>query len=292
MKKNVLLCLLFIFLLGGCSHTDSSPNIAATTLPVYDFTMALCEGTGLTVERVITESVSCLHDYTLQVRQMQLIEGADCIVISGAGLEDFLNDVLNDSHTIIDSAKDIALLCGSNSHDDHGHEHAHTHESDPHIWLSPENAKIMAYNICEGLSKQYPEHASILSNNLQNLTAELDALIQYGEDALHTLSSHDIITFHDGFAYLADAYHLHILRAVEEESGSEASAAELKELIACVRDNHLRAIFTESEGSTAAADIISAETGVPVFTLNMGISGEGYFLTMYHNINTLKEALE
>ena len=101
-----------------------------------------------------------------------------------------------------------------------------------------------------------------------------------------------MITFHDGFAYFADAFGLHILEAIEEESGSEASAAELISLINLVEDHNITAIFTERNGSASAASVIASETGVKIFTLDMAISGESYFEAMYHNIDTLKEALE
>ena len=90
---------------------------------------------------------------------------------------------------------------------------------------------------------------------------------------------------------IAESFDLHILRAVEEESGSETSAKELTELISLIKDNNLPAIFTEINSSAAAAKIIAAETGVSVHALDMGISSNSYFEAMYHNIDTIKEAL-
>ena len=226
------------------------------TLPVYEFTSRLCESTPLTVTRLVTESVSCLHDYSLNVRQVKAAEAAQVVVISGAGLEDFLDSILDDSD-IIDSSEDIALLHMEEEHD-HGHEDHH-HEDDPHIWLSPENAKVMAGNICVGLSQRYPEYADTFSANLDRLLEDLDALQSYGEFSLSGLGCRNLVTFHDGFSYFAQAFDLTILEAVEEESGSEASAQELKHLIGVVRENDLPAIFTERNGSTSAAGSSSAE---------------------------------
>ena len=78
---------------------------------------------------------------------------------------------------------------------------------------------------------------------------------------------------------------------MEEESGSEASAGELIELTKLVREYSLPAVFAEVNGSTAAARIICAETGAKRYTLDMAMSGESYFTAMYHNIDTIKEAL-
>lgn len=55
-------------------------------------------------------------------------------MISGAGLEDFLDSILDDSD-IIDSSEGIALLHMEEEHD-HGHEDHH-HEDDPHILAFP-----------------------------------------------------------------------------------------------------------------------------------------------------------
>ena len=290
MRKTFLFpaLLALLMLLSGCRSQAQPAQIAATTLPVYEFTSRICEGTPLTVTRLVTESVSCLHDYSLNVRQVKAAEAAQVVVISGAGLENFLDSILDDSD-IIDCSDGTALLHAEEEHD-HGHEDHH-HEDDPHIWLSPENAKIMAGNICTGLSQRYPEYADVFSENLDGLLEDLDALQSYGKYSLSGLNCRNLVTFHDGFSYFAQAFDLTILEAVEEESGSEASAQELKHLIGIVREHDLPAIFTERNGSTSAAGVISRETGVTVYSLDMAMAGDSYFDAMYRNIDTIKEAL-
>ncbi len=286
MKKLFSLLGLLSILLSGCAAQETA-DIAATTLPVWEFTAALCQDTGLSVTRLVTESVSCLHDYSLNVRQVKAAEAANCIVISGGGLEEFMSDLL-DGKVTVDASSGIALLEGCHDHDHQGHHH----EADSHIWLSPANALQMARNICKGLSETYPRHATKFSENLTALEAKIQAVQAYGDTQLSGLSSRKLITFHDGFAYFAQAFDLEIVKAIEEESGAEASAAELKEIVALVRSQDLPAIFTETNGSTSAAAIISAETGVPCFSLDMAMAGESWFDAMYRNIDTLKEALQ
>ena len=298
MKKisYLILLALLLSLFSGCSQEKQEAQVAATTLPVYEFTSRLCEGTGISVTRLVTESVSCLHDYTLQVAQMRAISAAEVAVISGAGLEEFLEDALDSADTLIDASQGIDLLCpeeeGGHSHEEHEDHDGHHHEYDPQIWLSPACAKVMAQNICTGLSRQFPESSDNFETNLTALLTELDALQAYGEEQLSSLSCRELITFHDGFSYMADAFGLTILEAVEEESGSEAAASELIELIEMVEHHNLPAIFTETNGSTAAAGIIAAETGAAIYSLDMAMAGDSYFDAMYHNIDTLKEALQ
>ena len=290
--KKIIPFLIFVMLLSGCGKAETPPDIAATTLPVYDFTQALCQDTPLRVGRLITESVSCLHDYSLKVYQVKMAEAAQTLVISGAGLEEFMEDILDGSKTI-DASQGINMLPGQEEdHHDHQDDDGHHHESDPHIWLSPENAKRMAQNICRGLTDRYPRYADTFQKNLTPLLEKLDALEAYGHQQLENLSCRELITFHDGFSYFAQAFDLEILAAVEEESGSEASAKELIGLITLVRSRGVPAIFTETNGSPSAAGIIGAETGVKIRALDMAMAGDSYFDAMYRNIRAIKEAME
>jgi len=290
--KTILAAALGAVLLCGCAPKMDYAPIAATTLPVWDFTSRLCQDTPLTVTRLVTEQVSCLHDYSLNVRQVKAAEAAQVVVISGAGLEDFLDDLLLDVPTI-DASQGISLLHSDEEHEEEHHheEDGHHHEDDPHIWLSPENAMAMAQNICEGLSQEYPAYTDTFRANLEDLLSQLDALQAYGEAQLSDLQCRELIPFHDGFSYFAQAFHLTILESVEEESGSEASAKDLIHLTKLVREHSLPAIFTEASGSDSAAGIIARETGCKVYSLDMAMSGDSYFEAMYHNIDTIREAL-
>ena len=118
MKRFIAIICAYIFLLvlSGCKTNQEPAYVVATTKPVYDFTAYLCQGTDVTVSLLVTENVSCLHDYTLQVQQMRSIEGAQMVVISGAGLEEFLHDALQNANHITDASQGIALHCGEADH--------------------------------------------------------------------------------------------------------------------------------------------------------------------------------
>lgn len=285
----ITLILLFS-LLTGC-HSTENAQIAATTLPTYEFTVRLCDRTGLKVAPLLSGGVSCLHDYSLQISQMRIVTSAEAVICSGAGLEDSFHDILDQANVIVDASDTVSLLCSESHEHEHSHNHDHDSASDPHFWLDPRNASIMAETICQNLCRMYPQHQEIFKTNLTLLQKELDELFQYGKNTLSQLNCRDMITFHDGFSYFAEAFDLHILAAIEEEAGSETSAKKLKALIAAVEEHQLPAIFVETNGSTASASVIASETGVKIFTLDMAITGESYFTAMYANIQTVKEAL-
>ena len=289
MKKiSLFISVAILLCLVGCAAPQDAPSVVATTKPVYDFTSLLCQGTDIQVGLLIAENVSCLHDYSLRVNQVRMAEAAEVIVISGAGLEAFMEDLLIGCDHLIDSSEDIPLLGCDEAHE---LDHDHNHEADAHIWLSPLNAKKMTQNICAGLCLAYPEHTATFQKNLAQLEEELDALQTYGEEALSSLSCRKLVTFHDSFGYLAHAFNLSIVASMEEESGSEASAKELIELINLIENHQIPAIFAETNGSLSAPGIISAEIGVPVHTLDMAMGESSYFESLRYNIDTLKEAL-
>ena len=281
--------LLLILLLIGCSAPQQPAQIAATTGPVAQFAAAIADGTGITVAQVISDSISCLHDYSLSVRQMEVLTGSRIVLISGAGLEESMEDVL-ETVDFTDCAVGVSML-EADGHAHEEHDHGHHHEHDPHIWLSPANAAIMAENICAALTEQYPEHAEVFRTNTDMLTGRLQEMQVYGEQQLSGLSCRELVTFHDGFAYFAHAFGLEIAAAIEEESGSEASAADLIEIIETIEHHGVPAVFTEVNGSVSAAAIIEAEIGIPSYPLDTAMNTD-YFTAMKQNIDTLKEALQ
>ncbi len=287
---KLVLILALILALAGCAAQEPA-DIAATTGPVAQFAQAIAAGSGVTVTQVITDSVSCLHDYSLSVRQMEALETSRAVLISGAGLEETMESALKAAETIYDCSAGIPLL----EMDGHHHEETedgHHHDHDPHYWLDPAKAAIMAENIRAALTELYPEQEALFKENCDVLLRDLQDLEAYGREQLSDLSCRELITFHDGFSYFADHFDLHIAAAMEEESGSEASARDLMSLAALIETAGVPAIFTEINGSPSAAAILTAETAVPSYALDMAMGGSVYFDAMIHNIDTLKEALQ
>lgn len=257
-------------------------TVVCTTYPVYLFASAVTGGIdGVVVERLDTGSTSCLHDYTLSMEDMKKLEGADVIAINGAGLEEFLEDALAASDArIIDCSEGIELLENLSHHhdedeeDDHGHDHGHW---DPHYWMDPENARIMAANLRDGLEQIDPDNGKRYGTNASGLDWELHCC---GENAKAELEGYsylldpNLITFHDGFQYFAKAFGLNLLASIEEEAGSEASAREIMEITELVKEYSIPVIYTEINGSDATAKAVARETGCQVSTLTM-IMGDG-----------------
>lgn len=313
MKRRMIPFLLVLCLLAGCGggssgKTDGQLTVLATTYPIYLFASSITQSVeGVTVERLDTGSVSCLHDYTLSVQDMKKIEQADLIAMNGVGLEEFMDDALAGSGAAVaDCSKGVELLFTlehdhEGGHEDHDHDHG---DYDPHYWMDPNNARIMVENLRSALSELDPEHAREYQEQASQLDGDLVSLDLYlRQDVLGAQlldqgkTVPGLITFHDGFQYFAHAYGLPLLSAIEEEAGSEASAKEILEITQLVEEYHIPVIFTEFNGSDATANAIARETGCQVAQLTMmmdqpetpleDIFGNDYLDGMAHNMWTI-----
>ena len=107
-----------------------------------------------------------------------------------------------------------------------------------------------------------------------------------------------VVTAHDAFGYLADAYGLTFLAPVGIDTEAEPSAQELAELITQLRDEKVAALFVENITSPALVRQISDETGIEVggrlFSDALSERGDpatSYLAMFQHNLGTIVDAL-
>ena len=297
-RKNMLFCLLasLCLLLTGCGGTntagggkDGSFHIVTSFYPMYVATINITQGVdGVTVTNMTKPQTGCLHDYQLMTEDMKTLEKADVFVINGAGMESFLDKVVNQQKNlkIIDASKGIELLKDGD-------------EENPHVWLSVTDAILQVKNIAEQLKAADPKHADAYEKNAAAYIKKLEALKAEMHAELDTVPNKDIVTFHEAFPYFAKEFGLNIISVVEREPGTEPTPAELQETIEQVKKLPVKVLFTEPQYSPSAAETIARETGAKIYTLDPVVTGEAndqalnaYIDTMKKNMETLKTALQ
>ena len=297
-RKNMLFCLLvsLCLLLTGCGGTntagggkDGSFHIVTSFYPMYVATINITQGVdGVTVTNMTKPQTGCLHDYQLMTEDMKTLEKADAFVINGAGMESFLDKVIEQQKNlkIIDASKGIELL----KDDD---------EENPHVWLSVTDAILQVKNIAEQLKAADPKHADAYEKNAAAYIKKLEALKAEMHAELDTVPNKDIVTFHEAFPYFAKEFGLNIISVVEREPGTEPTPAELQATIEQVKKLPVKVLFTEPQYSPSAAETIARETGAKIYTLDPVVTGEAndqalnaYIDTMKKNMETLKTALQ
>lgn len=304
LKRAVaILLIISLLFLCACSREPNGDEtvITASFYPVYIFTKNLLDGVdGVSVRRLAENHVGCLHDYTLLASDARLLADSAALVINGAGMESFIEDAYknNEELFIIDSSVGIELIseCEEHEgHEEHSHE-GHSHEVNSHIWMSVDNAVLQVENIAASLCEIFPESAQkimhnrdVYSGRLKMLKAEL---IRDG----FSLRNTPIISFHEAYAYMAKELSLNIVESIESDEGGEPTAAELAELTGVINEKGVKALFTETYYKGSVANILSFETGIPVYTLNPVTNGEdsltAYEDIMRENLSVLLKAVE
>lgn len=303
--------LLSIMLLSGCgannsantaeSQSSSGSNavsgsasgtkvvtIAASFYPMYIMALNVAKDMpNVKVTDMTKPTTGCLHDYSVTTDDMKNLEGAQFLVINGAGMESFMDKVIKQQPNIkiIDSSKGIQLIKGDGDEGDN-----------PHLWVSISNAITQVKNIGGQLASLDPDNASKYKENTDKYVEKLGAERDKMHKVLDNVKNRDIITFHEAFPYFAKEFNLNIAGVIEREPGSEPSAKELDDTIATIKKLKVKALFAEPQYPAKAAETIAKETGSKVYTLDPAVTGpmdaDAYINIMDNNLKVLQEALK
>ena len=305
MKKWTCLAamLLACVLLGGCAMAgDAGRTFVTSFYPMYVFAQNVANGVpDVQIMNLAGESTGCLHDYQLKTRDMATLEKADALIINGGGMEQFMDKVIAQQPQlpVIDAGSGIQMLCSEDDHDhgSHGHEsHDHEHEIlNAHVWLDPKLAIRQIQNIADGLAAVDSANAQIYQDNAAAYIARIEALDRELEESLAPLSGSELVTFHEAFAYFAEAYGLHVAAVIAGDSGEEPSTRQIARLCDLVNTLPVKALFIEPQYPAKSAETIARETGAKVYTLDPVVTGDGsmdsYENLMRENARVLQEAL-
>lgn len=258
-------------------------RITATFYPLYIMLLNITDGAdGAELSLLAPAGTGCLHDYQLTAGDMKAIERCDILVANGSGMEDFIEKAL-------ELKKDAAIISS---------EGFPLAEGNPHVWVSPAGALYEVKKIAEGLCRLDPENAGQYKKNAAEYSSRLESLQKKMHGELDAFSGEAIIPFHEAFPYFAQEFGFFIPAVIEREPGSAPSPKELNQTIETVKSalesGRSVTLFAEPQYSSAAADIISRETGLAVHELDPAVTGklekDAYITCMERNASVLKNA--
>ena len=210
------------------------------------------------------------HTYEPKPEQMRALSNSQLFFTIGTEYEDAwlprLSEV-NPELTFVDSAAGIQRIPLTDPHhhdddDDHYEDEAdHGDETglDPHVWLSPNNGKIIARNIFTALAAASPENAAVFTANYEALVADIDALDSQISGTLSGVTQRNFMVYHPAWGYFAAEYDL--TQIPIQSGGTDPSPSELAALIDQALDESISVIFVQPTFSTANAQAIAAEIG-------------------------------
>lgn len=209
------------------------------------------------------------HTYEPTPKQLAGLAEASLYFQIGLAFENRLIAKLrseNPAVRVVDLLPGIALR-PMEAEPDAAEEGHHSHGAmDPHVWLNPLNAKILAQNMAGEIQRADPAHAGAYAANLQALEHDLDALHARVSATLAPFKGKTFYVYHPSFGYFADAYGLR--QSAVEIDGKEPTARQLATLIERAKKEGVRAILVQQQFPIKPAETIAREIGGEAITVD------------------------
>ena len=230
------------------------------------------------------------HLYQPNTSDAIAVTEADLIFVNGMGFETWSAQLIETSGT---NASVVVATSGITPLLVEG-------EVDPHAWNSLTNGIIYVNNIEAALSAASPADAATFKANADAYRAKLTALHNRALADIAKLPQNKrvVVTAHDAFGYLANAYGLTFLAPQGIDTEAEPSAKELADLISFLKEEGAGALFVENISNGDLIAQISRETGIKIggriYSDALSVKGSpatSYLAMFTHNLELLTKTL-
>lgn len=288
MKKLFAGLTLITMALAGPAAADDRVNVVASFSILGDMVRQVTRDLA-TVTTIVGPDADA-HVYQPNTNDAKAVANADVIFVNGLGFETWSNALIEtsggDASIFVATTGVEPLLVDG--------------EIDPHAWNALTNGMIYVQNIADAMAKTDPTNAGAYRANASAYIAELRALDTAAKAEFSALpeARRTVVTAHDAFGYLAQAYGLTFLAPVGIDTETEPSAKELAALIDLLNETGAGALFVENISSPALIEQIARETGLKIGgrLYSDALSERGGPATSYttmfeHNLRALVAAL-
>ncbi len=253
------LSLFFLLYLFFSFTREKEPvyDVVVSSYPIYLITMELVDGTGISVYLMLPPGMNS-HTYEPSFFDSLMIARARLFIFTDENFEVW--------------AKKLSAGIGKKevAQADLGIDYIYTEGVyDPHVWLLPQNAKLMARNIAGSLMAYFPEHQDKISVNLMLFYEKMDSLHDEYSRGLSNCNKTEIIVLHPAYGYMSREYNFVQVPLVKSfEPQAEVSFSRMKELIDSTKSKGIKYVFSEPLVSSAVVHSLAREAGAEVLELN------------------------
>lgn len=244
---------LLYFLLLPDTQTQSSDQVrvVVSVAPQEEFVKAV--GKDKVQVTVMVPSGADPHTYEPLPKQMQELSQAQLYLMVGSPLEFELTwmdkmRAMNPQMKVVNTSQGITLLPSQGES-----------SSDPHVWVSPRNARVMVENTYQALVEVDPDNQKYYQENRDQYLERLDQADQNLTHSLQKVNSKKILVYHPAWAYLCRDYGLEQI-SIEKE-GKEPTSQDLTRLVDQARQENITLVFVSPQHNQENAQVIADELG-------------------------------
>lgn len=290
--KNLIILLIITILQGAAS---GQIKVVASTTVINDLVKNI--GGNKVETDYLCRGDQDPHFLEVMPKYMMKLRNADLFLKIGMGLETWAPQLVDGSRNsrlkVLELTEGIAKKEVPAGKIDASRGDIHPY-GNPHYWMDPENAKIMAAEIYRILSDESPADEAYFKSNLDAYTKKLNDKIKDWDARMAPFKGKPFLFFHASWIYFADHFGIRIAGYVEPKPGIVPTPAHNAELYSIIKSNNVKYILMENFYSDNAPKQISAATGVKVVKVATGVYGapgaDSYIQMMDLIINQLTKA--
>ncbi|RJS92140.1 zinc ABC transporter substrate-binding protein [Candidatus Bathyarchaeota archaeon] len=216
-------------------------RVIVTILPQAEFVEKI-GGERVQVSVMVPPGASP-HTYEPTPKQLVEVSEADIYFQVGSGIDfesAFMDKIvkLNSKMLVVNCSKGIKIF-----------------DRDPHVWLSPRNAKKMVRNIYDALVQVDPKNREYYRRNMELYLEELDKLDREIREILKNVTNRHFMIYHPAWGYFAREYNL--TQIPVEKEGKEPTVRGLMALIDQARRLKMKVIFVSPQFDRKKAETIA-----------------------------------
>ena len=297
----VLILMLFVSLLTGCTNDDEKVDVYASIYPVYYLAKNIA-GEKLTVRQVYPNGAD-VHEYDPisdgDMKSLVKMNDAKLMLYLNDNLEAFIKSAKNS----VFKGSDIKLVELTESirlYDAVTEEYEitdeHSTNADLHIWLDPTMMMKVAKIIEKELVAIDSENELYYETNLNELIDTLDKIDRKYQEELSKFEFKTMLVDHDAYLYLAKRYGITRIKSRIDNESCDISASHMIEVIEQARELDIKYIVvTRNESVCSSVETFNSELGCeivyldPISTLTKETEDSDFYELMISNLYVLKK---
>lgn len=286
---------------GAADFTERKMNVVVTTNIIGDLVRQVA-GDRVNLTTLMGPGVDP-HLYRASEGDVQTMAEADLVLYNGLHLEGKMTDVfaqMNErsvptSALAADAVPDSLLIPSA--------EYASSY--DPHVWFDVQLWRRVTEHVGDVLARRDTAHAEAYRANADAYAQRLDSLDQYVMSQAERIPKDRrvLITSHDAFRYLGQAYDIEVRGLQGISTASEAGTQDVQTLADFVVTRRIPALFVESSVSPRGIEAVQAAVKAKGFRVQLGgtLYGDAlgdrgtptgtYIGALRHNIDTIVQGL-
>jgi zinc transport system substrate-binding protein len=197
------------------------------------------------VKTLIPDSASAHHPVLRPSDRIALMQ-ADLVLRVGPAHDAFLDKLLSSRQKTTLTAQrlsEIQLLTARSLHEDSSShaEHQHSSATDPHLWLLPQNASVIAQALAQQLTKLDPANAAQYQQRANRFSQRIQAL----NTQLHRSTTTPYMAWHDAYQYLEPTLSLQFKGSLTLDADSRPGARHFQQMANRIQQEKISCLLTE-----------------------------------------------